>query len=184
MRQPIRTPEGEERERERLRARTQAAREAKALKDARKIQLMGYRAVDLNSPGALAVKEWRDDLIHTLGGDDALTPQKKALINSAALTMLAITRLDDLLLVSTGPLVDSKTFELAPFVLQREALIDGLSRRLKMLGLERAKPKSVTDLRSFGAELAKRRQSDDDESDPEIIESQAGPVDTPDDIGV
>jgi hypothetical protein len=153
-------------QRERDTQRTAAARAALAVKQAKRIQLIGWKAVDLNSPGAVAVKEWRADLLHALGGEDALTPQKKALVNAASLTMLIISRLDDLILVSSGPLVDSNTFEVLPFILQREALVDGLSRRLKMLGLERAKPKHVTDLRAFSAELAARRaQSTPDASD-------------------
>src|SRR6266446_2405379 len=126
MREPIRSPEAEEREFERRRQRTQAAREAKALKDTRKIQLLGSRIVDPLSPGAIAVREWRDDVIAALGGEDAITPQKRALLDAASVTYLAIKRLDDLVLVSAGALVNANTFELAPFVLQREALVAGL----------------------------------------------------------
>jgi len=170
---------------ERDRQKTAAARAALAVRQAKKIQLIGWKAVDLNSPGAVAVKEWRTDLLAALGGEEHLTPQKVALVNAASLTMLVISRLDDLLLVSTGPLVDSKTFELLPFILQREALVDGLSRRLKMLGIERVKPKSVTDLKTFAAEMrARRKEADDEEVEPEIIEAESGPVDTNEDIGV
>ena len=186
MREPVRDEDAErkraeknEADRERMRQKTAAARAALAVKQAKKIQLIGWKAVDANSPGAVAVKEWRDDLMHALGGEEHLTPQKKALVNGAALTMLIIARLDDLILVSSGPLVDVNTLTVAEFVMQRETLLDGLSRRLKLLGLERTKPKSITDLKAFSQELAARRKSA-----PEIIESEPDAVDTPEDIGV
>lgn len=148
MREPILpTPDTEAREREfeRRRQRTQAAREAKALKDARKIQLLGPRIVDPNSPGAIAVREWREDVIAALGGEATITPQKRALLDAASVTYLAIKRLDDLVLISAGSLVNSNTFELAPFVLQREALVAGLRADLKMIGLSRH-TKTIHDL--------------------------------------
>jgi len=188
MREPVRDEDAERKraeknaaQMERDRQKTAAARAALAVKQARTIQLIGWKAVDPNSPGAVAVREWRDDLMHALGGAEHLSPQKQALVNGASLTMLIIQRLDDLLLVSTGPLVDVNTMEIAAFVLQREALLDGLSRRLKLLGLERVKPKSVTDLSAF-AEQMRRRKPEPDE--PEIIDSQADTLDTNEDIGV
>jgi len=163
------TPDEEKaaKERERLRdvnyRRTQAAREAKALKDARKIQLLGPRIVDPNSPGAIAVREWRDDVISALGGEDAITPQKRALLDAASVTMLAIKRLDDLVLISAGSLVNANTMELAPFVLQREALVAGLRADLKMIGLgRRAKP-----IHDLGEILA---TTEDDTSDDSTTE--------------
>jgi hypothetical protein len=169
MREPIRDEQQElaaarkrEADRERMRQQTAAARAALAVKQTRKIQLIGWKAVDLNSPGALAVKEWREDLMHTLGGEDALTPQKKALVNAASLTMLMITRLDDLILVSNGPLVDVNTMEIAPFVLQRETLIAGLRADLKMLGIERRAPKRIHDLGEILSDSA-------DDTEQEVI---------------
>jgi hypothetical protein len=130
-------------ENEKRRQQTQAAREALAMKHARKISLYGLEVVDTNSPGAVAVLKWRDAMIDDLGGVAGLSAAKLLIIEQAVVTALAIKRLDQLILQATGALVSPKDFTLAPFVLQRQNLIDSFTRQLRTLGLER-RAKQIT----------------------------------------
>jgi len=151
---------------EAARQMTAAARAALAVKQTKKIELMGWKAVDPNSPGAIAVREWRDDLISTLGGESAVTPQKRALIDAASITKLMISRLDDLVLLLQGSGVNVHTMELAPFILQRETLVAALRADLKMIGLgRRAKP-----IHDLGEILSQQQNEDDDTSDDSTTE--------------
>jgi hypothetical protein len=173
MREPVRDQDAERQraeknaaQKDRDRQRTAAARAALAVKQTRRIELLGWRAVDPNSPGAIACREWRDDLISTLGGDAAVTPQKRALIDAAAITKLMISRLDDLILVTQGSGVNVHTLEVAPFILQRETLIAGLRADLKMIGLgRRARP-----IHDLGEILATTDDTVDDSTDDDTQE--------------
>jgi len=145
MRDPVTNdrPQWRDTENEKRRRQTQAAREAKALKDARKIAVYGLEVVDTNSPGAQAVLKWRDAMLDDLGGQANLSAAKLLMIEHATVTALAIKRLDNLILQATGALVHSPGLHVAPFVMQRQALVDSFARQLTRLGLDRKHTKTL-----------------------------------------
>jgi hypothetical protein len=80
--------------------------------------------------------QWRADLIQDLGGPDAVSTQRAALVDLAVRSKLILDSLDAWLLAQPS-LVNKRTRSVLPIVRERQALADGLSRYLQALGLDR-----------------------------------------------
>jgi hypothetical protein len=112
----------------------------------RAVNGLGNRVIDKRTATGKALAKWRADLTADLGGDDAISTQRVALIDLAVKSKLLLDSIDTWLL--TRPtLVNVPKRSLIPIVLQRQTLADGLARYLTQLGLERRhKVKTITDL--------------------------------------
>jgi hypothetical protein len=82
-----------------------------------------------------ALRVWRADLIDALGGEAAVSPQVRALVEVAVRTHLMLESVDAYIL-SLPTLVNVETKSIYPVVLERRRLADGLVRCLVLLGLE------------------------------------------------
>jgi hypothetical protein len=82
-----------------------------------------------------ALRVWRSDLIEALGGEAAVSPQVRALVEVAVRTHLMLESVDAYIL-SLPTLVNVETKSIYPVVLERRRLADGLVRCLVLLGLE------------------------------------------------
>jgi hypothetical protein len=116
--------------------------------------LNAARALDDNWIDALgdvgtALRAWRTDLIHSLGGEATVSTQERAVIELASKTYLLLESVDRWLLAQPS-LIHKKRRALFPIVLQRQQLADSLSRYMGQLGLQRRSPKSLDLARALG----------------------------------
>ena len=112
----------------------------------RAVNGLGNRVIDKRTATGKALAKWRADLIADLGGDDAISTQRVALLDLAVRSKLLLDSIDTWLLTQPT-LVNVRKRSLIPIVLQRQTLADGLARYLTQLGLERRhKVKTISDL--------------------------------------
>jgi hypothetical protein len=102
--------------------------------------------VGLGSVG-VALRAWRADLIDALGGDDTVSPQRRALVELATRTHLMVESVDRYIL-GMPSLVNKSKRAIFAVVKERQALADALARYLAALGLDRA-PKPAPSLDDF-----------------------------------
>lgn len=84
------------------------------------------------------LRAWRAELIESLGGEGAVSPQQRAIIELAVRTHLMLESVDGYLL-SMPSLVNRQKRQLFAVVKERQALADALTRYLTVLGLEKRK---------------------------------------------
>ena len=97
---------------------------------------MGSRAIDQRTTLGKALAQWRKELIEDLGGPEAVSTQKQAIIDLAVRTKLLLDSIDAWLLKQPS-LVNARRRAVLPVVLQRQHLAESLARSLTQLGLER-----------------------------------------------
>src|SRR5215510_6803959 len=112
-----------------------------------RVKLRGFKAIDRRTVGAREAMAFRSELIAALGGEPALSPQRRRLVDMAARAALLLDHVDGWL-VGQRSLVNSRTRSLLPVLTQRQALADHLMRLLEKLGLDRI-PRKVTDLATY-----------------------------------
>ena len=96
------------------------------------------RRLDGRSAVAVAVKRWKEDVRGDLGG--GLSRAQETLLELAAQSWVIVSSLDDWL--ARQPSLVTRKRQLLPVVVQRQQLVDSLSRLLDKLGLRR-KQKAV-----------------------------------------
>lgn len=84
------------------------------------------------------LRAWRAELIESLGGEGAVSPQQRAIIELAVRTHLMLESVDSYLLAMPS-LVNRQKRQLFAVVKERQVLADALTRYLTVLGLERRK---------------------------------------------
>ncbi len=117
-----------------------------------RVRVRGLQAIDRRTAAARALLGWRDDLIGALGGEDAVSPQQRALVDLAARTRLYVDAIDSWI-VEQPSLVLARKRSILPVVRERQALADSLARLLGQLGLER-RVREVPTLRAYLAAKA------------------------------
>ena len=85
---------------------------------------------------ARALADWKDELVRDLGGQDAVSAQRMAIVEMAVRTRLIIEHCDHFIL-SQETLVNKRKRSLFPIVQDRQRLVDSLGRLLAQLGLDR-----------------------------------------------
>ncbi len=105
---------------------------------------LGGRVIDHRTTLGKALTKWRGDLIQDLGGKEAISTQREALVDLAVKSKLILDSIDAWLLTQPS-LVNARKRSLLPAVRERQQLADGLARYLGQLGLER-KAKEIPDL--------------------------------------
>jgi len=113
----------------------------------RAVKELGSRAIDQRTQVAKALAEWKAEILRDLGGDEAVSAQKQAVLDLAMKTKLLLDSVDVWLLRQPS-LVNSRKRCLFPVVLQRQQLADALARYMTQLGLER-KAKRVPALSEY-----------------------------------
>ena len=123
----------------------------------RGVAAKGLHAVDGRSAAFKAVKVWRDEIAVALGGLDNLTPQRKTLLEMAAISRLILNHIDSFLLQQDS-LIRRKTKSLYPIVEQRQRIADSLFKQLTVIGLDRVAAEAslpaswVERVKPYGAE--------------------------------
>ncbi len=135
----------------------------------RAVTELGSRALDGRSVVARELARWQEGLILDLGGDEAISTQKRALIEIAMREKLLLDSIDAWLLSLGAGVFDKKKRAIRPVVRERTALADALQRRLTALGLER-RPREVRDLDAILAERATRKGSAAESVDAEEVD--------------
>jgi hypothetical protein len=100
------------------------------------VKSLGGRVIDQRTTLGKALAQWRKELIEDLGGPEAVSTQKQALIELAVRTKLLLDSIDTWLLKQPS-LVNARRRAVLPVVLQRQHLAESLARSLTQLGLER-----------------------------------------------
>lgn len=99
-------------------------------------------------PVGVALRAWRGDLLETLGGEDTVSPQRRALVELATRTHLMVESVDRYIL-GMPCLVNKSRRQLFAVVRERQQLADSLTRQLAQIGLER----QAKDARSYAERL-------------------------------
>jgi hypothetical protein len=122
-----------------------------------KVAARGLAALDTRTAGAKALLAWRGDLYAALGGQDAVTPQERMLIEGVVRQQLYADHLDAQLMSLRGGIGGPRRKVALPLLRERRALQDSISRMLAQLGLER-RAKPVQPLHEMLAEIARQDQ--------------------------
>jgi hypothetical protein len=130
----------------------------------RKVVLKGWSSIDMRSTAAQQAISWRDELITALGGDDAITPQRRALVDSAARTQLFLGHIDAFL-VQQPSIINQRKKCVFPLVKERQVLADSLARLLAQIGLERI-PKPVGTLQDYIEKYSEGETHEKSDDDP------------------
>ena len=139
------------------------------------VQTLGSRALPPKSTAlGRALHEWREALLADLGGVEAVSTQRLALVDLAVRTRLLVDSVDAFVLAMPSP-VNRQRRCLHPVVRERQALVGQLQSILRDLGLER-RQKPVTDLATYLASRTPRTRPD---SEPGASSSAAMPVSEP-----
>lgn len=111
----------------------------------RAIAKLGARAIPGNTKLGYALRAWQRDLIADLGGEDNVSVQQRTIVECAATTRLMIGSLDAW--ITSQPSLMTRERKLIPVIMQRQAMVDSLTRMMSQLGLERRrKVKSLTEI--------------------------------------
>ena len=116
----------------------------------RAIQRFGQGAIDGRSKAARAVRQWREQLLQDLGGEDNVTTQQATILDVASRTKYLLDSLDGILL-TLPHFVNKRNWGVLPIVRERGLEADRLVRYLTLLGLER-KARPVKTLEAHVAE--------------------------------
>jgi len=118
----------------------------------RAIAKLGARAIPGNTKLGYALRIWQRDLIADLGGETNVSVQQRTIVECAATTRLMIGSLDAW--ITSQPTLMTRNKTLIPVILQRQQLVDSLTRMLSQLGLERrVKTKSLDEILSEEGDL-------------------------------
>jgi len=111
-------------------------------------------------PLEAAARQWRDNVISDLGGRDALTTTKHALVNATLGSWLLLGTIDGYLFELAGKtgVVNRRTRSVFAVVEQRARIADSLLRQLVALGLDRVSPPPM----SLDQYVAQRYGQNDD----------------------
>jgi hypothetical protein len=110
-----------------------------------RVSLRSFTAIDRRTVAARGMLAFRDDLVSALGGDAALSPQRRKLVDLAARASLYLDHLDAWL---GGQRSLIRQRSVLPALVQRQALADHLARLLDKLDLDRA-PRKVPTLDEY-----------------------------------
>jgi hypothetical protein len=109
----------------------------------RRVTAHGLRAVDGRSAAFREMKVWRDGIIAALAGEDNVTPQRRTILELAAVSKLLLNHIDSYLLQQPS-LIHRRAKRLYPVVEQRMRIADALMRQLTTLGLDRVAAEAMT----------------------------------------
>jgi hypothetical protein len=112
------------------------------------IKQRDLRALDKRTAGGKALMQWQSELLRDLGGEDHLSIQKRALVDTVVRTKLYIDSLDAWLLGQRS-LVNGRKKQILPALRERMALVESLSRILGQLGLERLETAALPSLAEY-----------------------------------
>jgi hypothetical protein len=109
----------------------------------RHVAARGMKAIDGRTGAARAVRDWQQELLVDLGGEENLSKQRRALVDLATRTWLYLSHVDAWLMMQTT-LVNKRKKSILPIVKERQQLVDSLARLLAQLGLDRQSKKVPT----------------------------------------
>ncbi len=136
------------------------ARKSGGYTASRELKELKRRALDGRTTEARLVREIELELCSALGGEDEVSPQRRMLIQRAAILQLQLSALDSFVLTMPS-LVHRKRRALHPVVREAAALAQTLTSLLQAIGLDR-KPRPVDSLADYT-----RRRSHDGATAPE-----------------
>src|SRR5262249_11436646 len=109
----------------------------------RALNEFGLRAIDGRSELGVAIRQFRASIVRDLGGEAAISAQRRAVLDIAIRTKLMVDSID-VYILSRPSLVDRKKRALLPIVRERAALANAFVEHMRVLGLERVPPPALT----------------------------------------
>ena len=120
-----------------------------------RVTLRGLNAIDRRTAAARALLAWRSEVIGALGGEDALSPQQKTLIDLAARAKALLDHVDAWLFEQPS-LVNRRSRTLLPVLIQRQGIANDLAKLLDQLGCDRVPAKNRHAAQNRHVQLAAR----------------------------
>ena len=102
----------------------------------RAVSARGIEALDGRTVAVRAVTAWKSALLADLGGEETVSTQRLAIVDSAVRTKLFLDHVDAFLMQQES-LVNRKRKSVIPALRERQILVDCLARLLAQLGLQR-----------------------------------------------
>ena len=129
------------------------------------VMVKGCWKIDHRSLAAKALFRWKKQLVNALGGELEVSPQRMALVDMAVRTRLFVESLDAFLLGQKS-LLNAKEKSVIPVLLQRQSMVDSLTKILKTLGLNRQHGKvlSLKEYWNTPLEVGSNESSEDSEA--------------------
>jgi len=101
-----------------------------------RVKVCGLESIDKRTAAAKALLRWRKELIHDLGGAEAISAQKMMVIDDVIRLKLYVDHLDNFLLAQKS-LIDRRRKTVLPLLRDRIHAAESLVRKLQTLGLDR-----------------------------------------------
>ncbi len=101
-----------------------------------RIQIKGLELVDRRFGPAKELFQWQAELVRDLGGSEAISTQKRTLVEMATRTRMYINHVDAFLM-SQPSLVNKRKRTIIPILRERQQLVDSLARLLGQIGVDR-----------------------------------------------
>jgi hypothetical protein len=102
-----------------------------------RVKLQGLSAIDRRSAGYRAMDAWRSALVTDLGGEAALSAQRRALVDQVVRSRLMLEAIDAYLLSQRAIVRGRPRGTALPIMRERQDLADSIARILGQLGLDR-----------------------------------------------
>jgi len=112
-----------------------------------RVMVRGLAGIDVRTLAARALVAWKGELLAALGGEQCVSPQRRALVEHAVRTKLYIEHIDAFLMEQAS-LVNRRKKAILPILRERQALVDSFSRLMAQIGLERV-PKPLPSLQEY-----------------------------------
>jgi hypothetical protein len=101
-----------------------------------RVMVRGISAIDRRTLAARDLLAWRGELLTALGGEQYVSPQKRALVENVVTTKLYIAHIDSWLLAQPS-LINRTKKAILPILRERQSLVDSFSRLIAQIGAER-----------------------------------------------
>lgn len=140
-----------------------------------RVKVRGLSAIDRRTAAGRALIEWKRELLADLGGEEAVSAQKRAIVDLVVRTKLYVDSLDAWLM-EQRTLVLARRKAVLPVLRERQALADSLARLLGQLGLKREDRPAVLDPHAYAAQKYGHREEPPTVSvGPLFVKEQDGP---------
>lgn len=114
----------------------------------KRLMQLGNRFIDRRYTVGRELSEWRDNVIRDLGGESEISTLKREILDQIVQDKFIVDALGGYILNQKN-LVRPKSGTVLPAILERQRLIDSLTKRLAMLGLERRSKDVTNDLNAY-----------------------------------
>jgi hypothetical protein len=122
-----------------------------------KVGANSLKSLDRRSAGFRAMQKWRGELVSDLGGEENISSQERALVETVCRTQLFLADLD-VYLLNLPTIVNRRKRSVFPAAMQRQQFADSIMKNLTLLGIKR-RPAPVKSLQEVIQQIAAERDA-------------------------